>query len=447
MKKVLFFVMTLVASAFIVPNAFAAAPQYYENFAGNKEIFFANGTPITISERTDSVEGALITWEGGQQLVTGEVGVFGGSHNSDVKVNTSITMNGGTVRNIIGGGLHKSSVGTAEITLNGGTVKVAIYGGGYDGYVWGNNENCSCANTNTLEKAKDSTVRVDEVTIMIYGGSVAYVMGGGGGYNYVGRANVLINDLDAKATYVTAAGTNGYTSEAALVVSGGEIGTVKGAMRGTTEKVEILIDGGKIDNVFAAAPNGIDSENATVKDATVMLVGGEIGNVSTGTSGSNNAPAEEAVLAYDEEVFDERLFANSGFDEENITTTVDVTLVAVIEGFDETFEITTPVPKGIPMTEEEIEELLAAANADFADTGIVFKGFFADKDFKVEYDFTKPFEDDTTVYMVYGEEEKEVEAPAEKNPETSDINMMALIIALLIGGTGLAFTIKNRKFN
>lgn len=453
MKKVLFFVMTLVASAFIVPNAFAAAPQYYENFAGSKEIFFANGTEITISERTDSVPGALITWDGGQQLVTDNVGVFGGSHNSDVKVNTSITMNGGTVRNIIGGGLHKSSVGTAEITINGGTV-INVYGGGYDGYVWGSDETCSCANTNTLEKVKDSTVRVDEVAIVVNGGSADTIFGGGGGYNYVGSVSLVINTLEGKASYVTAGGSNGYTGTAEVLVGGGEIAVLQGINRGEMEEISMMIQGGKIDRVYAGGETTDPTVTGVFEEAIVMLGesitgnGAEIGSISTGTNGGKTEDAVDTTkLAYEEELYDERLFANSGFADENVTTMVSLTFVGVLEGTEETFPATVSIPKGIIFSEEEIEELIAAANADFADTGIVFKGFFADKDFKVEYDFTKPFEDDTTVYMVYGEEEKEVEAPAEKNPETSDINMMALIIALLIGGTGLAFTIKNRKFN
>ena len=61
MKKKLLFIAGIFAVALFAPNANAAsAPKYYENFANSKEIFFANGTPITIEERTDSQHGALI---------------------------------------------------------------------------------------------------------------------------------------------------------------------------------------------------------------------------------------------------------------------------------------------------------------------------------------------------------------------------------------------------
>ena len=459
MKKVLFFVMTLVASAFIVPNAFAAAPQYYENFAGGKEIFFANGTEITISERTDSVEGALITWDGGQQLVTANVAVFGGSHNSDVEVNASITMNGGTVKNIFGGGLHKSKVGTVEITLNDGVVKGSIMGGGYDGYVWGSNENCSCANTNTLEKVKDSTVRVEEVLITVNGGSVYMIYGGGGGYNYVGSASVIISALDKKASYVTAGGSNGYTGTAEVLVTGGEIAVLQGVNRGEMEEISMMIQGGVIENVYAGGESGDASVDGTFEESLVMLGesitgnGAEIGSISTGTNGGKTAAAAETTkLAYEEELYSEELFENSGFADENINTMITLRFIGSLQNVGDLITIPVSVPKGTKFTEEEVQELLDAVNEQLGEAEIEFKGFFTNEKFDVEYDFTKSIDEDTDVYMLFAEkgaaeEDAPAETPAEKNPETSDINMMALIIALLIGGTGLAFTIKNRKFN
>lgn len=442
-KKVLFFVTALVASAFFVPNVHAASdPVYYENFANNKEIFLANGTPITIEERTDGVEGALITWEGGQQLVTGEVGVFGGYHNDRTEqVDTSITMNGGTVRNIIGGGLHASAVGTAEITLNGGTVKVAIYGGGYDGYVWGG-EHCTCSSgTNAAVAAKESNVHVDNVVIEVNGGSVTYVIGGGGGYNYVGTTSVTVNDLETPANYVVAAGTNGYTQNAAVTINGGEIETVKGAMRGTTETSIITISDGKVNEVYAAAPAGSDSENATVEAASVTITGGEITSVAAGTSGSDNAVANNAVLVYDEDVVDSSAIENGGFKEENITPTVTLTIDVMGESMG------AEIPKGYIFSDEEIEELNAEIEAIVKDTEYEFKGYFANAEYTTEFDFTKAIEEDTTLYINIQEVQPREEEPEKVNPDTSDVNLIVLVGTLLIGTLGLGYTIKNRKFN
>lgn len=458
MKKKLLFIAGLFAVVLFAPNTNAAsAPKYYENFANNKEIFLANGTPITIEERTDSQPGALIKWEGGEQLVTDEVGVFGGYHDDTTeKVDTSITMIGGTVRNIIGGGLHASEVGTATITLNGGTIKVAIYGGGYDGYVWGGTD-CTCSSaTNAAVPSKDSNVRVDAVEITVNGGNVTYVMGGGGGYNYVGTTSVTINELESKANYVVAAGTNGYTGQAALAVNGGEIETVKGAMRGTTENVEILITDGKVENVYAAAPSGSDSENATVNNTAVMITGGEITAVSAGTSGENNEAATKAELIYDEEVVDETIFANGGFTNENINTTVTITFDVL--GTQNSSEM----PKGYQFSDEEIKYFEDEMKDAVDGTDYEFTGFFADAEFTQEFDLTQPIEEDTTIYIGLKEiqaKEDEEDTPTEGsgegekeennkvNPDTSDINVVALIIILLVAGAGLGYTVKNRKFN
>ena len=457
MKKKLLFIAGIFAVALFAPNANAAsAPKYYENFANSKEIFFANGTPITIEERTDSQPGALIKWEGGEQLVTEEVGVFGGYHDDTTeKVDTSITMNGGTVRNIIGGGLHASEVGKATITLNGGTIKVAIYGGGYDGYVWGGTH-CTCSSaTNAAKPSNESTVRVDEVEIEVNGGSVTYVIGGGGGYNYVGFASVTINDLDNPANYVVAGGTNGYTGYGEVNVNGGEIETVKGAMRGTVDEVEIAVTDGKVNQVFAAAPSEANDENATVNKTTVVIEGGEIAAIGAGTSGETNEPITGAELIYQNNVLDEEILKDSGFEEENVTTTIKFTIVVgdeVEEGL---------LEKGYQISEEEIKEMEDAIKELLEDTNLEFKGFFADEDHTKEFDFSKPLEEDTTLYIALVEiQEKEEDTPVEEpkeeekeetnnkvNPDTSDINVIALIITLLVGGLGLSYTIKNRKFN
>jgi hypothetical protein len=77
-KKILFLVA---AFALFVPSVLAAEPTLED------KNFFANGTSITVTDRTDGVEGALIKWEGGEQLVPATINIFGGSHNSDEKNN------------------------------------------------------------------------------------------------------------------------------------------------------------------------------------------------------------------------------------------------------------------------------------------------------------------------------------------------------------------------
>ena len=93
--------LTIAACAFFIPSVvFAKAPEYVEA-------------------------------EGGEALVAENTSVFGGSHNSDEAIeSSSITMNGGTVKNVIGGGLHKSIVKKATIIMNNGTITGSLMGGG-----------------------------------------------------------------------------------------------------------------------------------------------------------------------------------------------------------------------------------------------------------------------------------------------------------------------------
>ena len=95
-----------------------------------KECFFANGTPITIEATTTEGKGAKITWDGGSQEVSSAANIFGGGHNHDgTYESTSVTMTGGTVNAVFGGGLHKSHVATANVVIKDGAVIGQIAGG------------------------------------------------------------------------------------------------------------------------------------------------------------------------------------------------------------------------------------------------------------------------------------------------------------------------------
>ena len=131
------------------------------------------------------------------------------------------------------------------------------------------------------------------------------------------------------------------------------------------------------------------------------------------------------------------------FDNEDGTYTIakPVNITFNANGNEEVVE----VPVGSILTEEELEELKEALMAELEGTNIRFDGFFRDENFEEEFDFSAPFEADTTIYLKLSEvlergDEKE-------NPNTADVNMALILGALLIGGAGLGFTLKNRKFN
>lgn len=110
-------------------------------------------------------------------------------------------------------------------------------------------------------------------------------------------------------------------------------------------------------------------------------------------------------------------------------------------------------PLGYAMTEEEVEELIKQMTAELAASGVTFKGFYANAELTEKFDWTKPMNVNTIVYIDAEEatpEEptpEEPKVPEKENPNTSDINLILILSTLLIGGTGLGFTLKNRKFN
>lgn len=141
------------------------------NNGETREVFFANGTPITIQEpKADTTgwvhdtqvqaslgngyspekrpgTGAVISWEEGQETrfvyVSGYSKVFGGSLETSVKADVQITVRGRNVRKaypnvsfLFGGGYGGDVYGNVTITLEESQM-MYVYGGGYNGSVTG----------------------------------------------------------------------------------------------------------------------------------------------------------------------------------------------------------------------------------------------------------------------------------------------------------------------
>ena len=241
--------------------------------------FFANGTPITISAGTD---GATITWEGGSEAVPNNVSVFGGGHNTDAAMATSITMAGGTVRNIFGGGLHQSNVTSSSVTMTGGTVTEGLMGGGASSTA----PNCGCELGASYYNgdAMDSPCRVEDATVAVSGGSVFTLFGGGQGISYTGTADVTVSN-DADVEWATAGGSNGYTGTGTLNIQGGTIYVAQGVNRGSMDSIEINMTDGEVTNLYAGGETSDASVNGTYTKATVAVDGGTVGTLSPGSNG------------------------------------------------------------------------------------------------------------------------------------------------------------------
>lgn len=429
MKKKLLFV--IVACAFFLPaTVFAAkAPKFDES----KNLFFANGTPITIEERTDGQEGALIKWDGGEQLVPVNTSVFAGSHNSDEAIETaSITMNGGTVKNIIGGGLHKSIVKKATVVMNNGTVTGSVMGGGAHHLKQnGDGDFIDSTVADSKDRTKAITI-VDETTVTINGGTVKYgVWGGGESYSYTGKTTLTINA--GKFNYVTAGGSNGYTGDASLNIYGGEIAITQGVNRGEMDNISFVVNGGKINKLYAGGePDG--SVNGIINDSIdLKIADGEIAIISAGTSGGPNSLATDLVVAEINSKFEDKI--GQDFDQDATTVTVSLMLIAGNEGQ------TIQIPRGTVFTTEELKAMIEEINNELAADNLELVGFYLDEELTQEFDFSTPIERDMELYMKLKDitPEQRVE-----NPNTSDVNIYLILSLVAVGAFGTTLVLKNR---
>lgn len=114
--------------------------------------------------------------------------------------------------------------------------------------------------------------------------------------------------------------------------------------------------------------------------------------------------------------------------------TVTLTFVSPIKGEeDEKLE----VYKYMSFTESDIEEMIKEIKAAAKEEGYKFEGFYADEKFTTEFDFTKPFERNVSIYTkltkIVNESQTKEE---EKNPKTSDMNLALILTSLGIASVG-----------
>ena len=385
----------MAAIALFVPSVMAAeAPTYDEE---NKALF-ANGTPVTVEARTDGVAGALVKWNGGEKLLPADNSVFGGSHDSAAKIDsTSVTVNGGTLHNVFGGGLHKSYVGTAVVTINGGTL--------------------------------------------------TDVFGGGEGISYTKKATLIVNkSFTGNIAYATAGGANGYADEAYVELYGGNVRVLQAVNRGFINNSDMLVDGANVENAYVSS-EGDNKKLGVTESASLTIKSGKVKNVAPGQSGN---PGEKATtissLLYKEGTV------------ENISNDFDGDMVseAVILTFNANGETeTVAVPKGGSFTADEVTELTSELENALVGSGYKFVGFFKDDKFTTAFDLTKPINEDTTVFMKLEEVKNNTEVKnndgkkAEDNPKTSDINLALILGMIALGGAGafVSYKKKNSKAN
>ncbi len=310
-----------VCIALCLAMALFAVPVFAEGAAeptGSGDTFFANGTPITITaaapqggqETTlgdlNEGEDAYISWVSGG--VTKYVGVstkatvYGGSDGRTAPVSvpsTSITMTGGTVRNLIGGNLGAKAKAplatvTGDVTMRiSGDAKVVNYiaGGGYDnacvngtvsltldgvnfdgldpyvnGGVWGHGSE----GTRDIENGTMDTQAVAKrVEIVVTGSQNIPLLGvGGGGSTKVNSGSLTVTNSSVNALYL--GGINGETGSCEVTLNNANITDMAATNRGFVGSAVVNVNGGSITNFYTgAAPGCFGSDSGTVDGSGV----------------------------------------------------------------------------------------------------------------------------------------------------------------------------------
>ena len=241
--------------------------------------------------------------------------IYGGRKRNALTGDTSITMTGGKVNHIYGGG-DGNVTGSTSVVMTGGDVG-ELHGGGKDGTVTG------------------------DTSVAVSGGKVSTLCGGGGQGNVTGCASVSVSGTAAVnylyggsygsyesgsvgSTRVTVSGgkvsrdlygggKGSVTGCASVTVSGGEVATVYGGgNESTTGSTQVTLSGGQGRNVHGGGRYDTVTGTANVSmtggvfssiyggglgktvggAATVAVTGGEITRsvYGGGEEGTNNVP-------------------------------------------------------------------------------------------------------------------------------------------------------------
>ncbi len=247
-----------------------------------------------------------------------------------------------------------------------------------------------------------------------------------------------LNAVDGAAALTAYSWSDQYESTA-TIVDGTINGNIKISRDGnyTGKAPEVAITGSKITGDIIVQKGGklevVDGEidgAITAADETVTI---------TTQGGTYTTEPSEDMVPNGYKVFDN--------EDGTYTVAKPVTLTFSVNGETESVVI----PAGTKLTDKEIEELKNELMKELEGTGYTFDGFYLDEDYTEAFDFKNPIKEDTTVYMklVQKRTTEKDETPTEKNetvanPNTSDINIYAVIGTMLVSVAGIGYAIKKR---
>lgn len=241
-------------------------------YNAEENLLFCNGVGIIVE---DSGIDNLITYyldvDSTQTLnVPYGVEIYGGGDGREQALNfpaSSIIVNGGQFKSVIGGGLGGCHVGSASVVINGGEFKDGISGGGK------NNKPTNDATGNTVGYA--SVVVNDGNANVIYGGGIS-------GLCQVGNIEMEING--GKSSYLIPAGSNGYCGSSKLVINNGEFVVVQPTGNGSIGSATIVLNNGIVDRMYGGGVAG-----TKVGKTVLNILGGKINKLGQGSSNDGTA--------------------------------------------------------------------------------------------------------------------------------------------------------------
>ena len=309
-RRFLSTLMALVLALSLIPTAALAAEREASAPTASDTNFFANGTPITITDSapdgtletfegfTANGDSAYISWnEDGTTKYVGvaqSVSIYGGGDGRTMPVtfsSTSITMTGGKVRDVYGGNrgaLDNVEKNCSKIT---GDVKLSfsgeaivwnlLHGGGanntcVEGTVYMDFQNATAMNDeadgvwpyinggvygngsegtrNIEDGTMETNAVVNRVEITAQNSHLYLVGAGGSGSTKVLSGSVVLDNCELTSLFL--GGINGEVVESSIVATGCKIGEIAATNRGFVGEGYVALNGCKIDELNTGAATG-----------------------------------------------------------------------------------------------------------------------------------------------------------------------------------------------
>lgn len=250
----------------------------------NRPYIFACGHPLVVEGKDGEV---VITYaindtntEMGEIRVPAEeakslviVGGFGNVNIDRTRIlpATHIHVRNVDIQAVYGGNLFEGIVGESTIIIENSSVKEVIGGGDAGRFIEGR-----WAVRNNVAKANIKLTDVKSTLVFI---------GGSGGPSNVAETNIELNG-NCDIAWLTAGGSNGFTSKSEIVINGGQYECVQMVNRGLVDEAKLVMNGGHANRVYFAGEAEDETVTGVVNHVVFELNNGKIEKLARGNSNS-----------------------------------------------------------------------------------------------------------------------------------------------------------------